>query len=82
MCTLICLCYDVIITHHKIDNFCDFSSDINFNSKTDVFRDAIYLIIDHCEPRRPEGAPPADIRCPLSVQRKQAKRACIYINIH
>ena len=31
------LCYDVIVTHQKlkIDKFDDFSSDIDFNSKTD-----------------------------------------------
>ena len=40
----------------KIDKFGDFSSDINNNSKTDIFRDAIYLIINQCDPRRPKGA--------------------------
>ena len=42
--------YDVIITHQKVKN-CDFSSDIDYNSKTDVFRDVIYLIINQCESR-------------------------------
>ena len=36
------LCYDVIITPHtkikKIDKFSDFSCDIDYNSRTDVFR--------------------------------------------
>ena len=57
-----------MITHHcvmtsslhfknlKIDLFGDFSSDIDYNSKTDVFRDVIYHMINQCEPRRPEGA--------------------------
>ena len=54
------LCYDVIITHQKkkrlkIDKFNDFSSGIDFNSKTDIFRDVIYLIINQCEPRHPQG---------------------------
>ena len=40
----------------KIDKFCDFSSDIDYNSRIDVFRDVIYLIINHCKPRRPKGA--------------------------
>ena len=47
------LCYDVIITHQK---FCDFSSNIDYNSRTDIFRDAISLIINQCDPRRPKGA--------------------------
>ena len=45
--------------HHyelKIDKFGDFSSDIDYNCKTEVFRDGIYLIINKCELRRPKGA--------------------------
>ena len=57
-----------ILTHHfvmtssllikiiKIDNFSDFSYDIDYNNRTDVFRDVISLIINQCEPRRPKGA--------------------------
>ena len=50
--------YDVIITHQKlnIENLCDFSIDIDYSSKTDVFMDVIYLIIIQCEPRNPKGA--------------------------
>ena len=44
------------IKNCKIDKFCDFSSDIDYTSKTDVFRDVIYLILNQCEPRRPLGA--------------------------
>ena len=42
------LCYDVIITHQKftIDKFGDFSSDIDYHSRTDVFRDVISHIIN------------------------------------
>ena len=47
------LCYDVIITHQ---NFGDFSCDIDYNSRTDVFRDLISLIINQCDPRRLKGA--------------------------
>ena len=39
----------------KIDNFCDTSSDIDYNSKTEVFRDVFYNIVNQCEPRRPKG---------------------------
>ena len=56
------------ITHHyvmtsslrikilKIDKFCDFSCDIDYNSRTDVFRDIISLKINPCDHRRPQGA--------------------------
>ena len=51
-------CYDVIITHQilKIDKFGDFSCDIDYSSSTGVFRDVISLIINQCDPRRPQGA--------------------------
>ena len=60
----------------KIDKFGDFSCDIDHNSRTDVFRDAISLIINHCDP----GVTPADTKCPPAAQRKQAKRSCQYYN--
>ena len=40
----------------KIDTFGDFSCDIDYNSRTDVFRDVISLTINQCDPRRPKGA--------------------------
>ena len=40
----------------KIDKLADFSCDIDYNSKTDVFRDVISLIINKCDHRRPKGA--------------------------
>ena len=40
----------------KIAKFGDFSYDIDYNSRTEVFRDVISLIINQCEPRRPLGA--------------------------
>ena len=40
----------------KIDKFGDFSCDIDYNSRTEVFRDDISLIINQCEPKRPKGA--------------------------
>ena len=42
----------LLVKNLKVDKSGDFSSDIDNNSKTDVFRDVIYLIIDQCEPRR------------------------------
>ena len=38
-----------------IDKFGHFSCDLDYNSRTDVFRDVISLIINHCGPRRPQG---------------------------
>ena len=46
--------YDVIITH-KIDKFSDFSCDIDYNSRTDVFRDVISHIINQWLPQAPAG---------------------------
>ena len=40
----------------KIDKLGDFSCDIDYTSKTDAFRDAISLIINQCDHRRPKGA--------------------------
>ena len=40
----------------KIDKFGDFSCDIDYKSRTGVFRDAISLLINQCDPRRPKGA--------------------------
>ena len=45
-----------LIKNLKIDKFDDFSSDIDFNSKTDIFRYVFSLIINQCDPRRPKGA--------------------------
>ena len=44
------------IKNFKIDKFGDFSSEIDYHSRIDVFRDAISLIINKCSPRRPKGA--------------------------
>ena len=40
----------------KIDKFGDFFSDIDYNSKIDIFRDVISLIINQSDPRHPKGA--------------------------
>ena len=39
----------------KIDKFGDFSSEIDYHSRTDVFRDVISLIINQCDPKRLNG---------------------------
>ena len=46
----------LLINILKIDKFGDFSCDIDYNSRTDVFREVISLIINQCDPRRPKGA--------------------------
>ena len=46
----------LLIKIKKIDNFGDFSCDIDYNSRAGVFRDVISLIINRCDPRRPKGA--------------------------
>ena len=40
----------------KIGKFCDFSCDVDYNSRADEFCDVISLIINQCDPRRPKGA--------------------------
>ena len=59
----------------KIDKF-GFSCDIDYNSRTEVFRDVISLIINQCDPGA-QRAPLADTKCPPAPQRKQAKRSCL-----
>ena len=57
------LCYDIIITHQ--------------NSRTDVFRDVIPVIINQCDPRRPKGASGGH---KVSVSRAvQASEARLYL---
>ena len=46
----------LLIKNFKIDKFDDFSSEIDFTTKMDIFRDVISLIINQCDPRRPKGA--------------------------
>ena len=53
----------------KIAKFGDFLCDIDYNSRTDLFRDVISLIIYRCDPF-------ADTKYMPAAQRKHAKRAC------
>ena len=60
----------------KIDKFDDFSSVIYFNSKTDIFKDVISLIINQCEPKRPKGASRGH-KVSANRAAQAAKRTCI-----
>ena len=62
------------IKNFKNDKFGDFSSEIDFNTKMDIFRDVISLIINQCDPRRPKG---------VSASRAaQASEARLFIYIY
>ena len=61
----------------KIDKFGDFSCDIDYNSRTDVYRDVISLIINQCDPRRPKGASSGH-----KVSASRAAQASEYIYNH
>ena len=49
------LCYDVI-QNFNIEKFGDFSSDIDFKTKMDIFIDDISLVINQCHLQAPEGS--------------------------
>ena len=71
------LCYDVIITHQKnfkIDKFGDFPSEIGFNTKMDIFRDVISLIINQCHLQATEGSlrRTRSVRQPRSASKRSA----------
>ena len=66
------------IKNFKIDKFGDFSSEIDFNTKMDIFRDVISLIINQCDPRRPKGASGGhEVSASRAAQASEA-RLCIY----
>ena len=70
----------LLIKIFKIDKFGDFSCDIDYHSRTDVFRDVIHLIINQCDPRRPKGASGGH---KVSASRAaQASEAPLYIYIY
>ena len=69
------LCYDVIIIKIlKIDKFGDFSSEIDFKTKMDIFRDDISLIINQCHLQATEGSLPRtqSVRQPHSGSKRSA----------
>ena len=51
----------------KIDKFGYFSGNIDYNSRTDVFGDAISHIINQCNPRRTQS-----VRQPCSASKRSA----------
>ena len=58
----------------KIDKFGDFSSEIYFKTKMDIFRDYISLIINQCHPQATEGSLPRtrSVRQPRSASKRSA----------
>ena len=75
-----------MITHHfvmtsslriknfKIDKFCDFSSDIDYHSRTHIFRDDISLINNQCHLQATEGSlrRTRSVRQPRSASKRSA----------
>ena len=57
-----------------IDKFGDFSCDIDYNSRTGVFRDIISYIINQCDPKRPKGASGGHN---VRLQRSASKRSAL-----
>ena len=64
------------IKFFKIDKFCDFSSDIDYIIKTNIFRDVITLKINHCLPVHPNASGGHSVRQPRSANKR------IYIYKH
>ena len=66
-----------LIKIFEIDKFGDFSCDADYDSKTNIFRDVISLIINQCDPRRPKGGSGGHF---VSASRAaQASEARLYI---
>ena len=63
----------------KIDAFCDFWCDIEFNSKTDIFRDVASFITNQFDSGA-HRAPQVDTKYQPAAQRTQAKSACTILN--
>ena len=71
------------IKNFKMDKFGDFSSDIDYNSRTDIFRDAISLIINQCDPRRPKEASGGHfVSASLAAQASEARLCDIFMDDH
>ena len=62
------------ISNFKIDKFCAFSSEIGFNTKMDIFRDVISLIINQCHLQATEGSlrRTRSVRQPRSASKRSA----------
>ena len=61
----------VLIEILKIDKFGGFSCAIDYNSRTDVFRDVIPLIISQCDSRRTQS---------VRQLRSASKRSALVLN--
>ena len=59
----------------KIDKFGVFSSDIDFKTKMDIFRDDISLTINQCHLQATEGS----VRQPRSASKRSACTVCFII---
>ena len=75
------------IKNFKIDKFGDFSSDIDFKTKMDIFRDDISLIINQCHLQATEGSlwRTQSVRQPRSASKRSAlvaikKVMCVFSN--
>ena len=70
------LCYDaiIIIKILKIDKFGVFSSDIDFKTKMDLFRDDISRLINQCHLQATEGSlrRTQSVRQPRSASKRSA----------
>ena len=62
------------IKKFNIDKFGDFSSEIGFNTKMDIFRDVISLIINQCHLQATEGSlwRTRSVRQPRSATKRSA----------
>ena len=65
----------------KIDKFCVFSSDIDFKTKMDIFRDDISRLINQCHLQATEGSirRTRSVRQPRSASKRSA--TCYIVNI-
>ena len=65
----------------KIDKFGDFSSDIDFKTEMEIFRDDISLIINQCHLQATEGSlrRTRSVRQPRSASKRSA---LVYTNIN
>ena len=64
----------------KIDKFGDFPCDIDYNNRTDIFRDVISLIINQCDPRGSKGASGGHKVSACRAAQASEARLYIYIN--
>ena len=66
----------------KIEKLGDFSCNIDYNSRTDVFREVIFHIINQCDPRRPKCASGGHKVSASSTTQASEARLYIYGSFH